>query len=92
MLRELLRDPTIAQARVVEDAENVDEQGFTTHTKAEEMKENLQMLREPDEDSDDDEEGGSSSRQKKPTVVVSFQVRGEAVEQVKRQAIELGTF
>lgn len=88
VLRELLRDPTIAQARIVEDVENVDEQGFTTFTKAEEMKENLQMLREPDEDSDDDEET-SSSKTKKPTVVVSFQVRGEAVEQVKRQAIEL---
>ena len=91
VLRELLRDPTIAQARVLEDVDNVDEAtGFTTYMKAEEMKENLQILREPDEDSDDDEEDGTQQRHvKKPTVVVSFQVKGEAVEQVKRQAIEI---
>ncbi|GAX16921.1 DNA excision repair protein ERCC-3 [Fistulifera solaris] len=88
VLRELLRDPTIAQARLMEDTENVDEQGFTTYTKAEEMKENLQILREPDEDSDD-EDRDEAQKVKKPTVVVSFQVKAEAVEQVKRQAIEL---
>ncbi len=89
VLRELLRDPTIAQARLMEDTENVDEQGFTTYTKAEEMKENLQILREPDEDSDDEEDRDESQKVKKPAVVVSFQVKAEAVEQVKRQAIEL---
>jgi DNA excision repair protein ERCC-3 len=106
VLRELLRDPTIAQARVVEDVsltgEHVDEHGFLTQSKAEEMKENLHMLREPDEDSDEDEldaggatsgGGGASARAaaatKAPAVVVSFQIRGEAVELVKRQAIEL---
>lgn len=94
VLRELLRDPTIAQARVVEDVENVDEHGFTTQSKAEEMKENLQMLREPDDDSDDDDvvAGTTSKDSKAPkpvAVVVSFQIKGEEVEKVKRQAIEL---
>ena len=86
VLRELLRDPTIAQARVKEDvnAANVDAEGFVTTDKAEEMKENLDILEEDSED--DDEEEGST---KKPTTVVSFQVKGEAVESVKRQAIEL---
>lgn len=92
VLRELLRDPTIAQARVQEDVmENTDENGFITQTKAEEMKENLQILREPDDDSDDDEgaPGGASDQAKKPATVVSFQVDGAKVENVKRQAIEL---
>lgn len=91
VLRELLRDPTIAQARVQEDVENVDEHGFITNAKAEEMKENLEMLREPDEDSDEDgaDSQDQQSRQKKPTTVVSFQVDGAKVENVKRQAIEL---
>jgi DNA excision repair protein ERCC-3 len=86
VLRELLRDPTIAQARVKEDvnAANVDADGFVTTNKAEEMKENLEILEEDSED-DDDEEGPS----KKPATVVSFQIKGEAVESVKRQAIEL---
>ncbi|CAJ1946281.1 unnamed protein product [Cylindrotheca closterium] len=87
VLRELLRDPTIAQARIQEDVENVDDHGFLTNTKQEEMKENLQMLREPDDDSDDEMEQNDKS--KKPTVVVSFQVDGSKVENVKRQAIEL---
>ncbi|KAL3945455.1 MAG: hypothetical protein SGBAC_000426 [Bacillariaceae sp.] len=87
VLRELLRDPTIAQARIQDDMENVDDHGFLTNTKQEEMKENLQMLREPDDDSDDDMEQNDKS--KKPTVVVSFQVDGSKVENVKRQAIEL---
>lgn len=87
VLRELLRDPLIAQARVAEDVgEAVDEHGFLTQTKAEEMKENLQMLKEPDDDSDE-EDVDASSQQKAPAVVVSFQVKSEAVEQVKRQAI-----
>jgi DNA excision repair protein ERCC-3 len=94
VLRELLRDPTIAQARVVEDVENVDEHGFITQAKAEEMKENLQMLREPDEDSEDDELDATAASRSKDTkkaaaVVVSFQVQAEEVESVKRQAIEL---
>ena len=102
VLRELLRDPTIAQARVMEDAttENVDEHGFVTQTKAEEMKENLQMLREPDVDSeedenDDDNQGNNnasattSTSYSKPGTVVSFQIKGEAVELVKKQAIDL---
>ena len=89
VLRELLRDQTIAEARIHEDAANVDEHGFITQTKAEEMKENLEILREPgDGDSDDDDDDIDQS-QKKPTVVVSFQVNGEKVENVKRQAIEL---
>mmetsp|Transcript_13953 Transcript_13953/g.24248 ORF Transcript_13953/g.24248 Transcript_13953/m.24248 type:complete len:773 (+) Transcript_13953:161-2479(+) len=87
VLRELLRDPTIAQARIQEDVENVDEHGFITQTKAEEMKENLEILREPDEDSDDDAE--QMDEQKKPATVVSFQVDPAKVENVKRQAIEL---
>jgi len=52
--RELLRDPTITQARIQEDVESVDDHGFLTQTKAEEMKENLQMLRELDQDSQDE--------------------------------------
>jgi DNA excision repair protein ERCC-3 len=99
VLRELLRDPSIAQARVVEDlADSTDEHGFLTQTKAQEMKENLDMLREPVDDSDEDEEAaggtgttaaGGGGQAKAATTVVSFQIRGEAVEQVKRQAIEL---
>jgi DNA excision repair protein ERCC-3 len=87
VLRELLRDPVIAQSRVKEDvgSANVDEHGFLVQGKAEEMKENLQILE--DEESDDDEEEQASN--KKPTTVVSFQVKAEAVEKVKRQAIEL---
>jgi DNA excision repair protein ERCC-3 len=90
VLRELLRDPTIAQARVMDDVDNVDEHGFITQTKAEEMKENLHILREPDEDSDEDVDGqDQQQQQKKPNVVVSFQVDGAKVESVKKQAIEL---
>jgi DNA excision repair protein ERCC-3 len=88
VLRELLRDPTIAQARIQEDInELTDDHGFITQTKAEEMKENLHLFKEPDDDSDD--EGPSSGEQKKPAVVVSFQVDGTKVENVKRQAIDL---
>lgn len=89
VLRELLRDPVIAQSRVKEDvtgAAKLDEHGFLVQGKAEEMKENLQILE--DEDSDD-EESDPQQLNKKPTTVVSFQIKGEAVEKVKRQAIEL---
>lgn len=66
VLRELLRDDQISQARVVEEAtattadattqEEKDKDGFLVTSKAEEMEENLQMLREPeDEESDEDE-------------------------------------
>ncbi|CAB9528264.1 transcription factor complex helicase XPB subunit [Seminavis robusta] len=91
VLRELLRDPVIAQARVTEDANTeVDEHGFVKQTKAEEMKENLHIIEEPEDDSDEEEEEGQQAGQKKGTKqVVSFQVKGELVEQVKRQAIEL---
>ena len=92
VLRELLRDPTIAQARVRDDVDNVDEHGFITQTKAEEMKENLHMLREPDDDSDDDSGDpttATTAKEQKPNIVVSFQVDATKVEQVKRQAIEL---
>jgi Helicase conserved C-terminal domain/Type III restriction enzyme, res subunit len=95
VLRELLRDPIIAQARVTEDVattgESLDEHGFITQSKAEEMKENLHMLREPEDDSDEDDTNNNNSEDqgKKANVVVSFQVKGESVELVKRQAIEL---
>ena len=49
------------------------------------MKENLKILGEPDDDSDD-EGGGTQAAQ---NTVVSFQVKGDLVENVKRQAIEL---
>jgi DNA excision repair protein ERCC-3 len=127
VLRELLRDPIIAQARVHPTIEStttnsgttattdatasttttMDENGFYTHTKAEEMKENLHMLQEPDDDDDDDDEeddddvndsnnmvtnASKKSKKKSPEqkkVVVSFQIKSEDVENVKRQAIEL---
>lgn len=121
VLRELLRDPVIAQARVHPTIENdatssaptLDENGFYTQIKAEEMKENLHMLQEPDDDDDDDEEeevdegveldgtstgkpsqASTSNKKKKAAVkprnvVVSFQIKAEEVENVKRQAIEL---
>jgi DNA excision repair protein ERCC-3 len=112
VLRELLRDPTIAQARVVEEASsssttttannNKDADGFLTTSKAEEMKENLHLLKEPGDDDDDDDGddsegetgggGGASSSSKQAAAaktVVSFQIKSEAVGQVKRQAIEL---
>lgn len=92
VLRELLRDPTIAQARVHEDVKaDVDEFGFVKQTKAEEMRENLDMLREPGDGDSDDEEGLDAFGKplKKPTVVVSFQIDGVKVENVKKQAIEL---
>lgn len=99
VLRELLRDPKISQARIVETAgsDNVDmpltkdKDGFVINTKAEEMDENLRILREPDDESDDDEEFQSSSDKRKTMklTTVSFQIKAEHVEVVKKQAIEL---
>ena len=104
VLRELLRDPEISRARVSEDvgataggggAGEKDVDGFVVSTKAEEMDENLKMLREPDDDDSDDEELDLEGRPvNKPSstpalTTVSFQVKGEMVETVKRQAIEL---
>jgi DNA excision repair protein ERCC-3 len=85
VLRELLRDPIIAQARIKETSGSMDEHGFLVQGKAEEMKENLHSLEEENSDDDDDDEAAV----KKPTTVVSFQIKSEAVEKVKRQAIEL---
>lgn len=66
------------------------------HTKAEEMEENLRMLREMDGDSsdnDDDmgrEEGNDNDKLKaQAKTTVSFQVKGDSVEVVKRRAIDL---
>lgn len=95
MLRDLLRDPLIAQARVHEvvvdgaagGGASADADGFLTHTRAEEMKENLGMLVE--EDSDEDDDGAQGGQGAKTNTVVSFQIKGELVENVKKQAIEL---
>lgn len=96
VLRELLRDDLISLARVAEEVvgdgqgngeNNAD--GFVVHTKAEEMEENLRILKEMDGDSsedEDDEDGGKEKAQAKTTV--SFQIKGESVEVVKRRAIE----
>eukprot|EP00529_Nitzschia_sp_RCC80_P009999 CAMPEP_0113446154 /NCGR_PEP_ID=MMETSP0014_2-20120614/3556_1 /TAXON_ID=2857 /ORGANISM="Nitzschia sp." /LENGTH=772 /DNA_ID=CAMNT_0000337229 /DNA_START=13 /DNA_END=2331 /DNA_ORIENTATION=+ /assembly_acc=CAM_ASM_000159 len=94
VLKELLRDKIIDQARVKDDGDTVGEDGFVTTTKAEEMKENLTLLRDPDEDSDDDDDDGgggdgSGGSGGKPQTVVSFQIDGEKVESVKRQAIDM---
>jgi DNA excision repair protein ERCC-3 len=90
VLRELLRDDLISQARVAEevteDANNPD--GFVVHTKAEEMEENLRILREMDgESSDDEEEEGGAEKGKgvQAKTTVSFQVKGDSVEVVKRR-------
>lgn len=87
VLRELLRDDLISQARVSEEVtgtgevgaggeENTD--GFVVHTKAEEMEENLRILREMDgdssEDEDDEEGGGKEKAQAKTTSL--FKLRG----------------
>ena len=105
VLRELLRDPEISRARVSEDvgaaaaggggAGEKDADGFVVSSAAAEMDENLKMLREPDDDDSDDEELDLEGRPvNKPSATpalttVSFQVKGEMVETVKRQAIEL---
>ncbi|KAL3800007.1 hypothetical protein ACHAWO_004685 [Cyclotella atomus] len=99
VLRELLRDDLISQARVAKETDgggntaggvnNPD--GFVVHTKAEEMEENLRMLREMDGDSSDDEEDEDGDGKKKAAAktTVSFQVKGDSVEVVKRRAIDL---
>mmetsp|Transcript_2532 Transcript_2532/g.3921 ORF Transcript_2532/g.3921 Transcript_2532/m.3921 type:complete len:805 (-) Transcript_2532:2802-5216(-) len=103
VLQELLRDPTIAKARIVEqDSSNTAaageaEHGFTVQSKAEEMQENLTTIKEPgdsDSEEEDDMVSGEATKAKTksaaPTkTVVSFQVKGELVETVKRQAIDL---
>jgi len=89
VLRDLLRDPTIEQARVVETDASSDPDGFLTNTRAEEMKENLKILGEPEDDSDDEGGGGGAAGQAQQNMVVSFQIKGELVEKVKKQAIEL---
>ena len=105
VLRELLRDPEISRARVSEDVGAAaaggggggekDADGFVVSSAAAEMDENLKMLREPDDDDSDDEELDLEGRPvNKPSATpalttVSFQVKGEMVETVKRQAIEL---
>ncbi|KAL7547086.1 hypothetical protein ACHAWF_010399, partial [Thalassiosira exigua] len=103
VLRELLRDDLISQARVAEDdagggggaGEKDNADGFVVHTKAEEMEENLRILREVDgdgsDDDEDDEEGGDAEGKSSAAgrTTVSFQVKGEDVEVVKRRAIDL---
>ena len=102
VLRELLRDDLISQARVAEEtveggvggsgeqqgggasSSSNNKDGFVVHTKAEEMEENLRILREMDGDSDDDDE--KETTEVKTTV--SFQIKGDSVEVVKRRAIE----
>ena len=96
VLRELLRDPLISQARVNEEATGEkDADGFVVQKRAEEMDENLKILQEPGDDESDDEEVDIEGRpvrraetQPKLTTV-AFQVKGEQVEVVKKQAIEL---
>lgn len=71
VLRDLLRDPEISQARVIEDTSTdgdqttdfaskamaaTDKDGFIVNEKAIEMEENLKILRGTDGDSDDDED------------------------------------
>lgn len=105
VLRELLRDSKISQARVVEESTTnttaagddkieggTDKDGFLVNTRAEEMEENLKILREPGEDDSDDEEEeiqSSSKGKKSKSTTVAFQIKGELVETVKKQAIEL---
>ena len=116
VLRELLRDELISQARVAEEEEEEDgdndastggvvgggskkknADGFVVNTKAEEMEENLRILREMDGDSDDDdidgdennEGGGQHATPTAAKTTVSFQIKGDSVEVVKRRAIDL---
>lgn len=109
VLRELLRDELISQARVAEevqegettlgggaDGTNKNADGFVINTKAEEMEENLRILREMDGDSDDDDyddvDGDDKVSTKQATAAkttVSFQIKGDSVEVVKRRAIDL---
>ena len=112
VLRELLRDDLISQARVSttdgdagggagdgtgKTADGKDRDGFVVHTKAEEMEENLRILREMDGDSSDDDgeagEGGGGRGSRRASsaaaTTVSFVIRAESVEVVKRRAIDL---
>ncbi|EJK77960.1 hypothetical protein THAOC_00170, partial [Thalassiosira oceanica] len=103
VLRELLRDDLISQARVSTDEsagggdgtnkqqDGKDKDGFVVHTKAEEMEENLRILREMDGDSSDDDEDGEGGKSKKAAAAttVSFVIKAESVEVVKRRAIDL---
>ena len=103
VLRELLRDDLISQARVSTDEsagggdgankqqDGKDKDGFVVHTKAEEMEENLRILREMDGDSSDDDDDGEGGKSKKAaaTTTVSFVIKAESVEVVKRRAIDL---
>ena len=95
VLRELLRDDLISQARVAEETTatgdggtasgEANKDGFVVHTKAEEMEENLRILKEMDGDSSSDDEDKEKAEQK---TTVSFQIKGDSVEVVKRRAIE----
>ena len=117
VLRELLRDDLISQARVAEETSggdgaaaggdgaagvnnaaasgngsNKNADGFVVNTKAEEMEENLRILREMDGDSDDDDDDdgeGGAQKQAVAKTTVSFQIKGDSVEVVKRRAIDL---
>jgi len=94
VLRELLRDSIISQARVTEDSSGIekDVDGFMVQKKQKEMDENLKILEEDpdgdDSDSDDLLNEGQEQPQKQSTTV-SFQINAEKVELVKKQAIEL---
>lgn len=96
VLRELLRDSLISQARVVEDVSTgieKDSEGFVIQNKALEMDENLKMLRveegdESDEEFDVENSGKGKAAQARLTTV-SFQIDAAQVEVVKKQAIEL---
>ena len=71
---------------------NKNADGFVVNTKAEEMEENLRILREMDGDSDDDDDDdgeGGAQKQAVAKTTVSFQIKGDSVEVVKRRAIDL---
>ena len=92
VLRELLRNKVISQARVAEDesgGRNIDSDGFVVSASAMEMETNLEMLREhePSDDEYDSDDGKPINKQSLTTV--AFQIKGDQVENVKRQAIEL---
>ncbi len=101
VLRELLRDSKISQARIVEEEStstagggSADKDGFVVTTKAEEMEENLNMLRESTEDDSDEGEDenddySGKSKSNKPKLTVAFQIKADKVEVVKRQAVEM---
>jgi DNA excision repair protein ERCC-3 len=115
VLRELLRDPLIAEARIVDSSLKDNADGFVESTKAAEMEENLKILNvDPDKDESEDEDeddnemydylfdnksgngedkAAASKKKKTPKqkglTTVAFQIKGEAVETVKKQAIDL---